>query len=728
MQSVTGGRQMSVFSKGYVASAAVLLAMSGPVMAQEQADSQAGADEGVQLAPVEVKADAEQESKGYINKDAVSSTGKTSVSVQDSPMAITVIEEQFIRDSGARNIEDALRYSSGVYAGNFGFDNRGDWAVVRGLDASNYLDGLRSLYGSYNSVRPNIYGLEKIEVLKGPSSTLYGQAELGGIINAVSKLPKAERQGELWAQLGSYDRTQIAADVTGTLSEDGKLLGRFVGLKRESGTQVDYVEHNGDLIAPSLTWKPSDDTSITVLVNRQVNQGAVGPQFLPAKGTINPAPRGDIPVNTFVGEPGWDRFDREKTEVTLFLEQRLNDNWMFKATARDTDTRAETREHWVAIGQTVPDSGDVVRQQFKVDKTTDIFNADVRLEGFFDLGNTWHNLAFGVDRQNALWEEDNYYSAATGGTINLYEPVYGVNFNAAAVAGEGDDRTDNKIKQTGIYVIDHMEIGKTVVSTALRHDKSENTEFTPTGPNVTSDDSATTGRLGVMYRFDNGASPYVSYSESFMPNLGTSGGGEPGALDPTIGEQTEVGLKYLNEAGDLSVDVAWFDIEEENRVVEGGTNPQEKDQIGSSVEGFELQVKKRWGRLEAIANLTKMDAVNENSASGGEERLPFVAEELASLWGKYEFANGVRAGVGGRYIGDTVGFDYGTGAGPDVPSVTLYDAMLGYSVEDWDFSVNVHNLTDEVYVSWCRGQAGSTVYDCGYGETRNVTANLRYNF
>ncbi len=189
---------------------------------------------------VEVNADAE-EGASYITEQQAAKTGKLDVAVEDTPFAISVVNEEFIRDTGAKNIQDAPMYSSGVYAGAFGFDTRGDWAKVRGMDPSFYLDGLRSVYGSYNSVRTNVYALEQLEVLKGPSSVLYGQSELGGIINSVSKLPKPVQQGELWAQVGSFDRKQLAADVTGPLSKDGKLLYRLVALKRDSGTQADYV-------------------------------------------------------------------------------------------------------------------------------------------------------------------------------------------------------------------------------------------------------------------------------------------------------------------------------------------------------------------------------------------------------------------------------------------------------------------------------------------------------
>ena len=591
---------------------------------------------------VEVNADAE-EGASYITEQQAAKTGKLDVAVEDTPFAISVVNEEFIRDTGAKNIQDALMYSSGVYAGAFGFDTRGDWAKVRGMDPSFYLDGLRSVYGSYNSVRTNVYALEQLEVLKGPSSVLYGQSELGGIINSVSKLPKPVQQGELWAQVGSFDRKQLAADVTGPLSKDGKLLYRLVALKRDSGTQVDYVDDDGFLFAPSITWLATDNTTISLLFNAQENSGGVSAQFLPAEGTIDPGVRGDVPSETFVGEPDWDRYDREKNEVTLFVDHRLNDAWSLAATGRYTSSSSETRQHWADIGAGVAANGDTSRTIYMADNDTEVTNFDIRLEGDVDLGITRHRLAVGVGRQDALWEQGNYfYGYGQGGIINLYNPVYGtVNYAALNPA----DRPDNEIKQTGIYLIDHMDIGNFAISGALRHDDSTNTTLAVSGPDTKSDDEETTGRLGLMYLFDFGLSPYVSYAQSFNPNLGTDGFGQ--SLDASTGEQEEAGLKYMNDSGDLSITAAYFYIEETNRVIQG-SQPQSVDQVGAKSEGWELEVKKMLGNLELQASMTDLRAIDDDSGV----RLPYVADRLVSGWGKYELENGLRFGAGVRYIGD----------------------------------------------------------------------------
>ncbi|MCP1314032.1 MULTISPECIES: TonB-dependent siderophore receptor [unclassified Halomonas] len=683
-------------------------ALATPVIAQ----SSARADDDVALDTVQVTAEASGV-YGYIDAERESRVGKLAVPISEQPFSMSVIDQEFIQDTGAKSIQDTLLYTPGVHAGNFGFDTRTDSAKVRGLDAGRYLDGLRQVYGAYNTVRTNPYALESVEVLRGPSSMLYGQADLGGIINGVSKLPQAEQRGEVWAQVGSFDRQQLAVDVTGAADEEGQFLYRLVALARDSGTQVDHVDDDGYLLAPSFTWRPSDETQFTLLINRQENKGQVSAQFLPQVGTLEPGSQGFIGSQRFVGEPGWDRYDREKTETTLFFDQTLTDDWAFSATARYTESSTQTREHWVDIPSVPGPNGEVNRTIFTADNQTRILNLDARLTGSFSLGATEHTLLAGIDRQDARWSEDNYSSVAGGGgPINIYDPTYG---DLRLDALDPRDRPDNDIEQVGVYLADHVEFGPVVLSAGLRRDWAENRTLAVEGPDTVSDEAKTTGRLGLMYRFENGFSPYVSYSEAFAMNLGSDGTDDPSPLKPTTGDQNEIGFKYVSPDQTLALSAAYFDITQENRISDGLT-PGGVQQVGAKVDGIEVQLNKRWQQLETQLAYTHLDA--RNDATG--LRLPFVAEEQVSWWNRLYMGTNWRVGAGVRYVGDTVG----ASEAPVVPSSTLYDAMVGYTLDDWDFSVDIKNFTDEEYVSWCRYDGS----DCGYGDRRSVTANVRYQF
>jgi len=627
---------------------------------------------------------------------------KLGVAVEELPYSVSIIDQDFISETGAKNIQDALLYTSGVYAGAFGADTRGDFSKIRGVDPINYVDGLRYNYQSYNNVRPNTYALEQIEVLKGPSSVLFGQGSVGGIVNAVTKRPKAEQEGEIWAQVGSFDRKQLSGDWTGAINEDETLLFRIVGQVRDSGTQVDHVDDDELLINPSLTWQPSEDTRLTVMANYQKREGGITAQFLPTEGTLVSHALGFVDPSTFVGEPGWDRYDREQASLTVEFEQQLTDDWRFKAVSRYLDAETSTREHYARIGFNPDASGNVTRVVTTSDRSTSGLNFDLRLNGEFDLANTEHKVLIGLDRQNITTDEWNK-STGFNGTINLFNPVYG---NLPTIGATTDpDAIDTE--QTGLYIADHISIGNVIVSAALRKDFLE---INQGSTNV--DKSATTGHIGLMYQFASGLSPYVSYSESFEPNTGDDGNG--GILDPTEGVQMEYGIKYVSEDGDTAATLAYFDIEQLNRVVAGST-PGGLEQVGALIDGWEFTLNQRWNRFNLLFNYSDINATNGQSV-----RLPYVAEQQASLWGNYKFDSNWRVGLGARYTGTNVGW----GGAPEVDSVTLYDAMIGYEMGDWDFSADIKNLTNETYIAWCR----SSGTDCGFGEKLNATLNARYKF
>lgn len=684
-----------------------------PVLAtQAQDDNQEKQNELKQLAPVSVKASSEKDTDKLITQERISRVGKLPVSVQDTPFAMAIVDAQKIQETGAKNIQEALTYSAGVYSGRYGFDTRGDWTAIRGLGTSSYIDGLRSIFGFYNNVRPEIFTLESVEVLKGPSSVLYGQSELGGIVNVVTKKPDDITAHDVELQFGSYERKQIAVDSTGPLTSDGTWLYRMVALRRDSDTQVDYVNDDARVFMPSVTWQPTADTSLTVLFSHQENDSVVSSQFLPSKGTVDPAPLGRIPSNRFAGEPGWDRYDTERDELSFIASHSITQSWKLAANLRKTDSASVTREIYTTVGVIPDDAGNTSRTLHTADRETDVTAGDVRLEGDFAFGPITHKLAMGVDYQNALWKEDNYTSfSSTDPNFNVYNPVYG-NVNFAAL--QGNDSADNRIEQTGLYLMDHMEWGAWVLSLALRQDEARNVLLNVIPPNRVVRNTATTGRVGLMYRFNFGLSPYVSYSEAFAPNLGINRFTDT-QLKPSTGEQQEIGFKYLSESGNTSAAFAWFDIEQTNRTVVGD-NPEAVEQVGSTTDGWELEIRHRVEALELSANFTRLDAVN----AATQTRLSSIAEETASTWAQYDFTDAWRAGLGIRYIGTVTGANNR----PELPSVTLFDAMAGYTFDQWDFRLGIRNLSDKEYLSWCRGQN----QDCGFGERRNAVLTATYAF
>jgi iron complex outermembrane receptor protein len=544
---------------------------------------------------------------------------------------------------------------------------------------------------------------------------LYGQAELGGIVNVVSKRPQATASREIELQLGSYQRKQAALDFTGPLSEDKQWQYRLVALVREANTQVDHVNDDALLLMPSISWQPSSDTKITAQLVHQRNDSKVSAQFLPFKGTLGSAPLGQIPASRFVGEPDWDRYEMRKTELTLAVEQQLAADWKLLASARQTDSESLTREIWATVGAIPSDAGDISRTVHAADRATDVFLVDARVEGGLRWGPTRHQLVIGVDRQSALWEEFNYFNRTGVGSFNLYKPVYGATPGLDLNALPLTDRPDNRIVQTGLYLSDHMRWGPWIVSGAWRRDQARNELLPVSGAATVVRNSASTGRLGLMFQFDNGLAPYLSWADAFIPNLGTDGTPAAGFLKPTTGRQQEAGLKYLAESGNTLVNLAWFDIEQQNRIVDGST-PGGREQVGAFTRGWEIDARQRFGALELMAQYTQMKA--RNAVTG--LRLSSIAEKNASAWAQYQLGGGWRVGAGLRKVGSVTG----NASNPVAPSVTLIDAMVGVRLADWDLRLDAKNLADKTYVSWCRGAN----QDCGYGELRQINLTARYRF
>jgi len=698
MLLVNSGLQLS-----HIGSGGYLIASSGEVKSE------------ITLPALIVGAAAEKNTS-IMSLNAPSSISKFGTSVKETPASISIIDKEFIRETGAKTVDEALLYTPGVHSGNSGFSTRADWIAIRGVDdLVNYRDGLRS-YGGEGGPRVNVYSLDNIEVLKGPSAAMYGQGGLGGILNTTTKLPQADSQHEVWLQGGSYDRKQAAFDSTGALTDDGKFLYRIVGLQRDSDTQVDYVNDDSYFLAPSFTWKPSDKTKVTLHLHHQEDDSIMGEQFLPQSGSLESASRGKISTSTFVGEPDWDRLDKDTTEMSLFIDHTLTDTWQLSASARQSESSSTFRSHrtpfFSASNQPNAD-GNITRIVRTLDTDNKLTNLDVHLKGNFTTGLTQHSMSVGIDYFKSLSESDNFFlGIGQGGEFNLYEPSYG---NVQSEVVNPFDLNDSEIKQTGLYLADHITLNNWSLSIALRHDNYQNTQLNVDAPDTTHKETETTKQAGIMYNFDNGISPYVSYAESFTPNTGTDGTAASNILKPTKGEQRELGIKYLSPEQDLGLTFAYFDIEQENRVSDGFTFGGVQ-QIGAAVKGWEIEAKKAWQNLTLQASYTDLDAQDK----GADTRIPHMPEKLASLWGQYQLPMGIRLGAGVRYKGNIVG----AGDGPLLPSVTLFDATIGYSFDDWNFSLDAKNLTDKIYVARCRSENA----ECYYGDRRTITANAMYSF
>lgn len=675
------------------------------------ATAQVTSDKAVQLAPVAVqglKAD-----EGYTRSDASSAT-KTDTPIIETPQAISVISNTQMIDQGVLTVQDALRYSAGVRADAYGVDSRGDDAFLRGTSFTQYLDGLRQFFGNaYARTEP--YFLDRIEIVRGPSSVLYGQGTTGGLIALTSKRPQFTPSHEVEVQIGNNARKQLAFDFTGPLDAAGHWAYRLIGVVRDADAQVAHVPDDRKAIAPSITWQPDADTSWTVLANLQFDRSGSTLNFLPHAGTLLPNPNGRIRTDRFVSEPGFDRYNTDQRSISSLFEHRFNDTWKFVQNARYSHDNVDYRSLYpnVYSNPAYPFLDDAQRtvsrySYVSIDRHKRL-TTDSHAEADIDLGGMHHRVLIGVDLAHSH-TDSRQGNGVDDIPFDLYAPVYGNGFVAPDVFPVASSTT----RQTGVYLQDQINWGEHWIGTVgLRHDRA-----TLTTGDTRSVDNATTARYGVMYRFDNGLVPYVSYTESFQPLDSLDFYNRP--YEPLRGKQYEAGVKYQPVGSSTLVTATYYDLREENRLAPDPTNPLNQVQAGKArTRGVELEGSTRMGsHVDLIGTYTWTKArPNDGSLVAG------LPKNQASVWGVYHVndadGDGLSLGIGARYIGTNTD-ETGT---LRVADKTLLDAMVAYARGPWRFAVNAANVTDQAYNASCLARG-----DCFYGPRRSIVGSVRYRF
>jgi iron complex outermembrane receptor protein len=654
---------------------------------------------------------------GYVATRSGTGT-KTDTPLRETPQSISVVTADRVTDQGATNVQESLRYVPGVFADAYGADSRGDYPRIRGQDPNIYLDGTRVVNTfNFNEWRPEPYTLERIEVLRGPSSVLYGDTSTAGLLNLISKRPQAESANEIGVQYGSFNRKQVQLDSTGKLTKDGEWLYRFVGVFRDSNTQTDYVKDDRILLAPSLTWRPTNNTSWTVLGTYQKDTTGSTTAFLPHEGTLYPGPNGFIPVSRFTSEPGWDRYQTETGAVSSLFEHRFSD----ALTVRQNMRYAHVEGIYHGLYPDVYSNPDnpfldaerrtVARYIWARDSVKDNFTSDNNAELKFATGALLHKTLFGVDYRG-------YKERASSGSgydatpFDLYAPVY-TGVTPPTMSAEPDLRQS----QLGLYAQDQLRLGPWLAVLGLRHDYvTSDTQGSPVEHY-----QATTGRAALMYELPFGVTPYVTYAQSFNPVFGS--GVCATVCAPQRGEMVELGFKYNPTPGN-AINGAIFDTTERNRLASDPDNPLLSIQTGKvRIRGAELEVLTRvTPELDLIGAYTYLDARVESGDNAG-KHVETVPGQQASLWAKYRLTllglPGVTLGGGVRYIGTS--WD-----GTDTirtPDYTLFDAMVRYETGPWRLQVNASNLFDKRHVTTCLARG-----DCFLGIGRTVLGSVTYRF
>ncbi len=684
-----------------------------------------------------------------------SATGtKTDTPIQKVPQSISVVTAEEMALHQPKSVKEALSYTPSVAVGTRGASNTYDYLIIRGFAAdgqsqNNYLNGLKMQGNFYNDAVIDPYMLERAEIMRGPVSVLYGKSSPGGLLNMVSKRPTTEPLKEVQFKAGTDSLFQTGFDFSDALDDDGVYSYRLTGLARSANAQQKGAEEQRYAIAPAFTWRPDDKTNFTFLsyFQNEPETGYYG--WLPKEGTVEPLPNGKrLPTDFNEGAKN-NTYSRNEKMIGYSFDHEFNDTFTVRQNLRFAQNKVSQKSVY-GYGMcsdplyssnpssspcaNVPQSqwGHTLTRQYVIDnEKLENFSVDTQLQSKFATGSVDHTLLTGVDFMRMRNDIDSWFgyagSVAPSDIYNLDRSDFDF---GAHPNPSGPYRVLLKQKQTGLYVQDQAQWDKVLVTLGGRYDWADQSSFNRDYGNKSDrDDKQFTWRGGVNYLFDNGVTPYFSYSESFEPASQTDANGD--LFAPSKGKQYEVGVKYVPEDRPIVVTGALYQLTKTNNLM--------ADPNGSlfSVEGGEIRA--RGVELEAKAALsasvnvvgsyTYTDAEYTTDTNYKGNTPAQVPKHMASLWADYTFfdgpLSGLTLGTGGRYTGSS----YGDPANSfKVGSYTVVDALVRYDLArvgmaGSNVALHVNNLFDREYVASC-----FNTYGCFWGAERQVVATATFRF
>ncbi|MGV1682861.1 TonB-dependent siderophore receptor [Sphingopyxis sp. NJF-3] len=644
--------------------------------------------------------------------EQIPEAGKSDVPLIETPQAISIITAEDLKTRGVTRLAEALRGVAGVSrSSTYGYY---DAYQIRGFDAaygSVYLDGLVSL--NVAGTNNELAGLEQVEVVKGPASMLFGSAPLGGIINLVSKRPKAEAFADATIATGSYGLIEASLDANGPLTGDGALLGRLNLLVRDSGDFVDFASKNRIYIAPSLTWNIGPATHLTLLGRYERNHDRPWSP-VSAWGTVLPWAHGELPIDFTINNDDVDHaiHNQRYIHAGYVLDHSFSHALSFNQTLRYTDRRIFWNNWNFWAGFVDNEIVDGVQQGhiagryiygpfYETDKDIAV---DSRFTLKFATGPVRHNIMAGLDYRGSKssYHEDggNYDPAAN--PLDLLDPDFDaplIHDPAAAYSGGGTAR------QTGLYLQDHLSFGDAATLTLggrydwASSDGQKDEKFSP--------------RVGATVAIAAGAALYASWSRSFVPQPGYfTVAGE--ALPPETGRNVEAGIKVQSANARLSGMISIFELTRQNVATEDPANPffyvttGEQRSRGIEIEGTWHPVP---GATLAVAYAYLDAKITKDNLLPVGARLQNVPRHGLNLFGEYVVPSGPLADLGinaaFQYNSSKVGANFPEDLDFDgdfdalslftLPSYAIFDAGVSYRYRDWTLRLNVNNLFDKRY-------------------------------
>jgi len=693
----------------------------------------------VQLQPMSVIGAEVQDANGQSDAGyrAIQSAtaSKTNTSVLEIPRSISVVTRRRMDDQKSQTLTEVLGYVPGIFAPPFaaGDGQAGDLFFIRGFNATDYgygllRDGLR-VQGNRYDTTSEPFGLERVEVFRGPTSILYGENAPGGVVNLVSKRPTVDSRGEVQLSYGTHDRRQLGVDVSGPLNEGGSVLGRMVVLGRKSDTQVDHQPDDRLYLAPSLTLNFDDANALTLLGTYQRDRTLIELGY-PAAGTLLRHPNGKIDRSTLLGNPDWDDFERETWTLGYEYSHRFNESWQFRQNSRYMQSRIDRREMWPGNLDNAGFGTNVINTAYDRENRSIAYSLDNQVEGNFKLAEVDNTLLVGASLDRTSFNQD--WNAGFGGIVNVFDPVY----TGSPVTSTAVQNALLEQRLYGLYTQLQSRIDNWVFLLGGRYDRVNSSYRNKAGTlNAPADldywDGQFTWQAGLMYQFDNGVSPYLSYSTAYNPTQQVSS--TSGPLDPTTSEQYEAGVKYEPKGWNTTVSASIYDLRKKDDSLYDSVVGDYRNIGRSRAKGVELEVSSDLtDNFNLTSAYTYTDSRITKDAPGSlleDRQITGVPRNQASIWATYRFLDGglkgLRIGGGVRHFDSTFAYTSPALYGKlDTGDVTLVDAALGYAInEQWSAELNARNVLDKEYVAGCNN-AGR----CYWGEERTLLATLTYDW
>ena len=697
------------------AAAAALMAVCASTLASAQASRR---NEGKSPADIVVTG------RNFVVENASAAT-KSPAPIIETPQAVSVVDSDFIDTLNLRTVAEALNYTSGVRSQAFGSDTRIEYYQLRGFASQNFFkDGL-VLYnsGAFLSWTTPAEGIDRLEVLKGPSSVLYGSGSAGGLVNIVSKGPVRRPVAAIEAGVDEYGSAYGSADLGGPISDT--LAARAVGLVRRGDTQVELAKDNRVYGALSLGWAPSAATTLTLRGSYTRDRSNRPTGFIPYAGFVTPLADGRrIPINLFVSDPSADRYDRDQYEGGYTLETKLGRGLSFVSNARYARIDllyAGPYGNFTGNPALVAGRYYLNRSNSRQDAWLDNITVDNHLAAAFATGLITHTVTAGLDYSFSRTASTN--AQGTAPRLDIFDPHYDVAIPALGAF----TITRQKLDQTGLYVQDQVKAGGFVALLSARHDRVGIIATNAAGVVARGEPERTTYRAGLVYVSPVGLAPYVSYATSFTPVIGVEAASGR-FYRPETGKSWEVGLRYQTEAFPLLATASLFTIDRDGVLTSNPVAgfPTNQSQLGlQRSRGGEVEIQARpTSTLNLTASLTAFAIRNRRGVATTVGKAPTATPEFtASAFADYTLPkgatlSGLGLGAGVRHVGKSYADTLNTLI---VPSATVFDAALHYQFGALRLAANVSNLFDRKYVAACPS-AGT----CYAANLRRATFSLGY--